>query len=267
MIRLWYYYRKMFKQIMHSRRRKVVVILVILLGLTMLVAGVLKATSQQPETSNQFYTRQLGTIKSSTESIMRLNSDENALSEKNIDEYEASLVNGIGSCRKLEAHYQKISSDSSVVKSKEAEDARTQVKQFCADYINVVDYARLLSKSTKQFVRFPSASLTVVNGQISQENVNSLREIIGYTMNDLEKLKSNKINDPAIQEYLANLVSLQKKVDDTTKDPNSSSSTTLSQITLTQQKNMLSSRYYYWNNTIRVDSLLRSVDKLSIQFK
>lgn len=206
----------------------------------------------------RYYAEQLGNLTDNIQSINSLIKDENYRnpSLKNIDNYHNALVGVLDTCRQMNGRYNRTKDDVAI---KHLRDRMDQVSKLCADLEKVTDYARKQSEAIQDFVLFPSASLT------SQENLPKFHKILNKARSDLETLKQDPINDPAVPELLTLVDQMVEHTKDGSVNPNDLN--TLTNEVQTHQTNFLNARTYYWRNTIGIDALERAIIRLETQFK
>ena len=112
------------------------------------------------------------------------------------------------------------------------------------------DYAYSSSKATRQLLTYDPSNITNRNNTVME-----LREILGYTKADLEKLKNNPVNDPALQEQLT-------IINDLSEFSSIGKAVEVSFKLKKVQINFINARDYYWVNTIDIGGMNRSIDKL-----
>lgn len=233
--------------------------LIVIAAATILIASLRNGNTSAADS----YSVRLKAIKGSVAEINRLNKEEDPASKENIDAYESALLDSVASCRNLDIL---IRETSSANPSPELKDASSQAGKFCEDYVKVSDYARRLSKSTRQFILYPENNLGSDASRPAGGGLQDMDEIIGYTVSDLTKLKSDPLGDPALDEYITTLSSLRNEIKRTKTDPAITAGRIRSDFA--RQKSYFSSgKQYYWNNTIKITSIQKALDKLLAQFE
>jgi hypothetical protein len=215
----------------------------------------------QSVTELEYYQQQLARVKDSVQIVKEQNPTEAEAMEigNQIENYKDALVDGLGACDEIDTQAEQTNKDV----MKDYLEAIAHARQFCSDYEDVADYARKVSKATKQLI---VQSTDPLLDQSSTTVINDMVEIIGYTRSDLEKLKGGAFEDPALEEMIITIDNLQKLALETQKTPSAANRSKLAEEVKKQQHNLLRSRVYFWVNTIRVDALDRSLTRLSKEF-
>lgn len=240
-------------------RKKLLLILAVISVLAVL-AIIFWPRQTQSQTEYEYLTQQISNIESYTATVKQENAREpsQAMLLNNIESYQNALLEGLATCEQIEIRINKADKES----LKPYEDAITKTELFCRDYEDVVDYARKVSKATRQFIAYPDSLLLE-----SQQGLNDLKEILGYTRSDLEKLKSYPLQDPALEEMITSINGLQKQTDKAISDGSPQKTAALVTNVEKQKNDLMTSRNYFWNNTIRVNAMDRSIDRLQKIFE
>lgn len=212
------------------RAKYVLVVLVAVAALVVLVAARSAGNSKEAD----YFRSQLEVIKASTAAIQEVTTVEvtESLQADNIDSYQESLVEGYSACKQIEGYAQSANKQALTPYS----DKIGQLKQFCHDYENVVDYALQISKALEPILTYPAGS-------------SGLESVLRYAKQDLRELNSHPLKDPALEEIVIGLDRLE--------------SAPVNPAKLEKQKqHFVAARNYYWNNTVRINSLNRSIDRL-----
>lgn len=239
----------------------------IITGLTVLSLVVTAGITLWPrktlsQTELEYFRQQIGIIKESTEVVKTENGREleQAKYPNNIDAYKNSLLKGLVSCEQIDDHVN--SATKEVLKP--YLDSINQVRTFCGDYKDVVDYARKVSNATRQFITYDTKLLS--DG--SQNNsLQDMVEILDYTKIDLSKLQSYPLQDPALEEMLIVVENLQKLAQETSNKKSNEALVAFANEAAKQQNNLMLARNYFWNTTIKLKSMDRSISRLQDLFK
>lgn len=156
-----------------------------------------------------------------------------------------ALINNVGYCESLISAPPDDTEDKNVA---------SQFNLFCRDYKTIADYAFKVSKATNQLLKYSPDE--------TKNNLSDINEIINYTITDLKKLKTHEFQDPALDEQITGLKSLQEQIDKIPPNPPQSSLSKFYKSFENQKINIFSARTYYWNNSVRIDALSRSIDRL-----
>ncbi|MGI9028311.1 MAG: hypothetical protein ACR2FM_05745 [Candidatus Saccharimonadales bacterium] len=233
------------------RKRQLLIILGVLFCVIIAIV-LLWPKKSALQTERQYYQQQVGSIKNSVEIIQAENDREirDSQQKNRIETYQGALVSGLGTCQQIEGHIKQM--DKTVLKS--YQDKISQLQMFCNDFKAVADYGLKSSKATRQFV------------STDIQNVNDLKEIVGYTKADLEKLKSSSVGDPGLGEQITSLDTLQKRAQQVQNGGSQPDIDALFRDSNAQKTNILTSRNYFWNNTIRIEAIHRSIIRIQSLF-
>lgn len=239
--------------------RKLLVVLGVLSFL--IVAGILvwpkKSLSQ---TELEYFREQTAAIKQNDDVVQSENKREieASMNQQHIEAYQQALLEGLATCEQIGNHLTQ--ADKETIKP--YQDSISQLRLFCNDFGDVVDYARKSSKATRQFITQPTNLLESNNPQ----GLTDLQEILGYTRSDLEKLKSNPIKDPALEEQITSIDNLQKQTEEAIKANSPKTTAALLKKVNDQKISFLTARQYFWNNTVQIESLGRSIVRVKNLF-
>lgn len=235
----------------------------VLASLIMIVtAGILfLPRNVQSQTELDYYRAQLDRIKSSVGVVKEQNPREAEVEplSNQIEDYKNALLDGLAACEEMEIQAEQVNKEV----MKDYLDAVAHARQFCGDYEDVADYARRVSKATKQLIILPTEPLASAE---STSSITDLIEIIGYTRTDLGKLNGSPLDDPALEEMIISIDTLQKLAEETQQNPSSANRTKLANETAKQQDNLIHARIYFWTNSVKIDALDRSITRLRAEF-
>lgn len=208
--------------------------LAVLLVACIILVALLVVRSAGSSSEADYFHSQLEVIRTSTASVQETTTEEVSVSLQpdNIDSYQASLVEGYSACKQIEGYVK--SADKKALEP--YSDKISQLKQFCLDYENVVDYALQVSKALEPILTY-------------QADPAGLSTSLQYAKQDLRKLNSHPLKDPALEEMVTGIQKLE-------------SSPVSSAKLEKQRQHFIAARNYYWNNTVRINSLNRSIDRL-----
>lgn len=235
-----------------QRRSLVIGLLIICL----LSAGLAAAwlINKPKQTQAEFYTDQLGHLKTGLESVESSSKQKPAgeAMKDHVGQYESNLQVVLDKCDDIGQRYDKIKGES------EAESAHSlmdQTDKLCSDLEKVIGYAIEQSTATQEFLLVETAS---------KEDLMAVQKTLDKTESELQKLKQHPINDPAVSEQLSLIDQLAKLSKEAKADP--AKLDALSRQIQTHQANILNTRTYYWTNTIDIAAAARSISRLQEQF-
>lgn len=230
-----------------------------LMAISLIVAATILILPRKTlsQTELEFFRQQLSTIRENSKEVKKYNNQaiDQAVISNNIDGYNEVLLSSLVACEEIDTH---VSMTSEEVMKPYIESIN-QVRLFCDDYEDVVDYARKVSKASKQLLTYDTRNLT---DRQDGSSLTDTMEILTYTRTDLEELKGMPAQDPANEEMLIMIDTLLKEGDAVKKDNSWDSLRAYAENTQKLQTNFMTSRKYYWTNTVKIDALLRSVDRL-----
>ncbi len=221
--------------------------------LILIVISLFTFITYEKESTANYLRQQLGDVKISVGSIDEAmgQREKNGLTQSSLDIYHAHLNKSIVACNNIR---EKIVDQAQEQKSQRINDYYHKISNFCNDYIEVADYAFKNSRATRQLLTFNHQNIIE-----NPNNVKALVEILDYTKADLENLKNNHVNDPALSEQL-------RVVEDLKIYYTNNVSGEIAARLGKDQSHLLSARDYYWHNTINIRALTKSLDKLIINF-
>lgn len=200
-----------------------------------------------------YYRQKISSIKTAVETVQAENRREIQDSQqlKNIEVYQAALSSGLSSCQQIE---DRKNNKDAAKKLQDYNDEIDQFQLFCKDYIDVFDHALKSSRATRQFISTDTSDLT------------ELKEILGYTKTDLEKLKSSPLSDPGIGEQITTVDALQNRIQQVQDGGSAQGAEQLIAESKVQRANIVTARNYFWNNTVHLDAIQRSISRIQTTF-
>lgn len=215
----------------------------------------------QSQTELDYYRAQLDRVKSSVGVVKEQTPREAEVEplSNQIEDYKNALLDGLAACEEMEIQAEQVNKEV----MKDYLDAVAHARQFCGDYEDVADYARRVSKATKQLIVLPTEPLS---NPESTNSITDLIEIIGYTRTDLGKLNGSPLDDPALEEMIISIDTLQKLAEEARQNPTDANRIKLAKETAKQQDNLIHARIYFWTNSVKIDALDRSITRLRAEF-
>lgn len=241
------------------KRRDLIIAVLVASGLLTVGFVALLNRDSFEQSQAKYYSQQLDKLKTDVQSINSHTArKDTATSVPNqINQYQATILDMLAACQGMDGRYEKIKNNP---KAKSILQPMGMAQTLCKDLRGVNDYALDHSKTTKDFIVFPAD----MSNSPADSSLQKLQAILESTKTDLEKLKSNPINDPALVEQITLLQELQKQAGEAAG--NSEKLSELAGKTKTRQSDFLNARGYFWKNTIGIDPLEKSITRLQAQF-
>ncbi len=233
-------------------KMKVWLLIGLVLAIIILLVAATTHTNDSSTGSRSYYFKQLGMLKQDVTKIKSIEHPSNLQDTTlHLDEYRDALTSSIGNCREMDIRYVHAKNNKKLEKSL---NKSAKVAHFCKDYETVASYAFKLASTTGPLLEYR------LNSTLDSTQQSSLNDTLASTKQDLEKLKKDPFNDPAGDELLVYVETIQKQI--------VTGNTFILQNTLhAQQANILNARRYYWDTTVDIFSIQHSLDKLQGQFK
>lgn len=234
------------------------------MGLIIIIISIALFSAQKTSSNaqNDYFDQRLETIKQSSKEIetyISLHPRETARTD-NLKAYTDSLLSASLACQEMRQYAGTNGDEMSESLSNSAQ----QVNLFCTDLEDITDYARRVSRATEQLLTYDISLLTTDN---TVKPVQDMHDILGFTRTDIAKLKTHPTQDPATEEMLAMLDASLQLSSAALADPSPVNRQVLTVDLSKLQNNLSTAKQYFWTNTVKIDAMQRSINRLQELFQ
>ncbi len=248
---------------LNHRKNLIIILSTITLVAVFVLLLLMKSRDSPHNNQRKYYYDHLGSLGKQVNSIKEIVEHESQEiterkkfpSSDGINDYENALSQAQEVCRQLSDYKNESPLPDNLA------DQISGINSLCSDLAGVLAYAHRLSIVTKGFVLYRINTDQNTVGDINPDVVRDLNSLIDTTIPELQLLKSDPINDPAVPELIAYLETVQKAVN---TSPNNAALFTALKA---QQTNLVNARSYFWINTVQIASLQKAIDRLTNNFK
>lgn len=252
-----------------SRHRVVLIVAAIVLAGLLLFFLVIRLGSTS---TAKFYVDDLEKLGQAVEELAKEvdSIPENKETEADLNRYRTQLDSIQHICKQMSDYQGKIPLKELNDKLK---NKLSSQKQLCQDLNSVSAYAKNQAQVLRPYLLLDITNLPRADSPAFNQELNYIVNVTSDAAKKLKQLDDASVQDPALQELIT-LVEQTTKLGGQAKENVASknyaaaqeSANALSQSVQTNRYHLLTARTYFWKNTIRIESLNRSIAKLANQF-
>ena len=242
---------------------------IILVAAALLGFVITKPGSEKPVlTVPQLYQQELGSL-SDDLSKLGLYIDQSRPISDDLRQYAATINYLKNRCRQI-IIYDETYKDSN--QPNQIKDAMSNSRQLCIDLLGVLDYSEAVFLAIGPYLSINTEHWPYASSDDFAAHLQNTNQIISGAVDSLKTVK-NSVEDPALQELIAQLEQAQNKLKEaqaakTIEDLPTADKRTDELINLIKQDrtDFMNARTYFWRNTVKLVALQKATETLGDSF-